>query len=135
MFCANSHPIALIVLLITTTLVTSTSITAILKRRWFSLIFILIMLGGMLILFIYIASLASNEPFIKRKIIYTIPFITLLPRRKAPYIDNFYETAIYSLFNANSAYNNLFGVVYLLLTLLVVIEIISCYKAPLRSKS
>nr|YP_010321841.1 NADH dehydrogenase subunit 6 [Parasitus fimetorum]UKO33179.1 NADH dehydrogenase subunit 6 [Parasitus fimetorum] len=135
LFCANTHPIALIILLICATLTASMMISTFLKSSWFSLIFILIMLGGMLILFIYIASLASNEPFMKNKILYLAPFILFLPSFKNNYMNNFFENSLYTLFSTSSSFNNYMAILYLLLSLLVVIEIISCYKAPLRSNN
>nr|QHQ98557.1 NADH dehydrogenase subunit 6 [Parasitus wangdunqingi] len=133
LFCSNSHPISLIVLLIMSTLMASLFISNFLKSSWLSMIFILVMLGGMLILFIYIASLASNEPFTKNKIVYMAPFMLFLPVSKLSYFSNFNENQLFSLFNSNSSFNNYVAIIYLLLTLLVVVEIISCYKSPLRS--
>nr|YP_010596845.1 NADH dehydrogenase subunit 6 [Cycetogamasus diviortus]WAK85131.1 NADH dehydrogenase subunit 6 [Cycetogamasus diviortus] len=133
LFCANSHPVALILILIMTSIFSSLLISTLLKSSWLSLIFILIMLGGMLILFIYIASLASNEPFLKSKMIYFIPFVIILPPYKGLNKFNFSDTQLFMLFSTNNSFNNCGAILYLLLSLLVVIEIISCYKSPLRS--
>lgn len=133
-FCANSHPVSLIILLILTTLRAALYISNFVKNRWFSLIFILVMLGGMLILFIYIARLASNEPFVKNKILYLTPFILAFPNFRVSYINNLQERFLFTLFSTNRRFNNYVAVIYLLLSLLVVVEIISCYKSPLRSR-
>nr|AKN78907.1 NADH dehydrogenase subunit 6 [Chromatomyia horticola] len=62
-FMQMNHPLAMgLMLLIQTTLICIT--TGIMSKTfWFSYILFLIFLGGMLVLFIYTTSLASNEMF------------------------------------------------------------------------
>uniref|UniRef100_UPI0030E386EB NADH dehydrogenase subunit 6 n=1 Tax=Poecilochirus mrciaki TaxID=3127720 RepID=UPI0030E386EB len=133
LFCANSHPVSLIILLILSTLTASFIMTMIFKSSWFSLIFILVMLGGLLILFIYIASLASNEAFKMNKIMYLTPFLLLMPIKTTPPMSSFEDSQLFLLYSYSSSLNNCIAIMYLLMTLLVVIDIISCYNAPLRS--
>nr|UFZ13931.1 NADH dehydrogenase subunit 6 [Protochauliodes sp.] len=62
-FTQMNHPLAMgLVLLIQTTLISIIS-GNIMKTFWFAYLLFLIMLGGMLVLFIYMTSLASNEKF------------------------------------------------------------------------
>nr|UFZ13408.1 NADH dehydrogenase subunit 6 [Neohermes filicornis] len=62
-FTQMNHPLAMgLILLIQTTLISIIS-GNIMKTFWFSYLLFLIMLGGMLVLFIYMTSLASNEKF------------------------------------------------------------------------
>uniref|UniRef100_UPI0030DE644E NADH dehydrogenase subunit 6 n=1 Tax=Poecilochirus davydovae TaxID=3128885 RepID=UPI0030DE644E len=133
MFCSNSHPISMIITLIFASLLSSMLVSMFLKNSWFSLVFILVMLGGMLILFIYIASLASNEPFKINSVMYTFPFLLFIPCTQFNWKAMFNETQMFNLFSTHSGYNNFIAILYLLLTLLVVMEIIICYNAPLRS--
>nr|UFP92435.1 NADH dehydrogenase subunit 6 [Gymnopternus bomiensis] len=62
-FMQMNHPLAMgLMLLIQTFMVCLTS-GIIYKTFWFSYILFLVFLGGMLVLFIYVTSLASNEMF------------------------------------------------------------------------
>nr|YP_009990247.1 NADH dehydrogenase subunit 6 [Panulirus penicillatus]QNN01862.1 NADH dehydrogenase subunit 6 [Panulirus penicillatus] len=63
LFTRLVHPLAAgIILLIQTSLI-SLSTGLVSSSFWFSYILFLVFLGGMLVLFIYVASLASNESF------------------------------------------------------------------------
>jgi NADH-ubiquinone oxidoreductase chain 6 len=77
-FTQIKHPLAIgLILLIQTTIVCLIRGT-IYRRFWFSYILFIIMIGGMLVLFIYITSLTSNEIFSpSNKIILTT--LILLP--------------------------------------------------------
>lgn len=68
-FLSANHPliIGLILLAQTITIALFTGLT--LSSFWFSYILILVFLGGILILFIYVASIASNEKFSKYSLI------------------------------------------------------------------
>lgn len=121
---------------------------------WFSYILFLIFLGGILVLFIYVASLASNEIFMPSLILtfFTSIFIILLFLlfylldpvliSSSSYLPN---STIYNLpsttyitswiFNTPSILFTIFIISYLLLTLLVVIKIINLYKGPLRLRN
>nr|WGF20839.1 NADH dehydrogenase subunit 6 [Sinelater perroti] len=62
-FMFTNHPLSMgLILLIQTTLVAT--FTALLSNSsWFSYILFIIMIGGMLVLFIYMTSIASNKKF------------------------------------------------------------------------
>nr|AXS65357.1 NADH dehydrogenase subunit 6 [Cucujoidea sp. 7 KM-2017] len=57
------HPISLGLLILTQTISTCSLMGFLSLNFWFSYILILIMIGGLLILFIYMTSIASNEKF------------------------------------------------------------------------
>nr|YP_009045984.1 NADH dehydrogenase subunit 6 [Engaeus quadrimanus]CDR98480.1 NADH dehydrogenase subunit 6 [Engaeus quadrimanus] len=120
---------------------------------WFSYILFLIFLGGMLILFIYVASLASNETF-ELHLFWTTLLTTslilsfcLLWSDPLPLIMDFFFsssqtifqtkmnfslTSTSALFSAPSYYLTSFMIIYLLFMLLVVVKIISLSSGPLR---
>lgn len=128
------------------------------KTFWFSYILFLIFLGGILVLFIYVTSLASNEIFnfsfktflftiirIRIFIIFTL-FIdkTLI----IPYFLN-YENKSIDIINTflpenslilNKLYNfpiniiTIILIIYLLLTLIAVVKITNIFEGPLRPK-
>nr|YP_009663900.1 NADH dehydrogenase subunit 6 [Hydrotaea spinigera]QCW07933.1 NADH dehydrogenase subunit 6 [Hydrotaea spinigera] len=80
-FMNMKHPLAMgLTLLIQTTLISM--ITGLMtKSFWFSYILFLVFIGGMLVLFIYVTSLASNEMFsfsMKISVISIIMFIMMM---------------------------------------------------------
>jgi NADH-ubiquinone oxidoreductase chain 6 len=62
-FIVLNHPISLGLVLIAHTLLISVVTGVVGGHFWFSYILFLVFLGGVLVLFIYITSLASNEKF------------------------------------------------------------------------
>nr|ASY98591.1 NADH dehydrogenase subunit 6 [Ceratomantis saussurii] len=117
---------------------------------WFSYILILIYLGGMLVLFMYITSLASNEMFFySNNIIFMMVslFMTfsLIYYMNLNYSMNLYENMENSMIS-NPMFNNfllkmynqsinmitILIAAYLFLTLIAVVKIINIFKGPLR---
>lgn len=120
---------------------------------WFSYILFLIFLGGMLVLFIYVTSLASNEIF-KPSIILIIVissvliirvFINIidpiiLPQIKSSRIPITLNSQPYSIdislvstiYNPTTIKLTIFIVFYLLFTLIVVVKITDTFFGPLR---
>ena len=120
---------------------------------WFSYVLFLIFLGGMLVLFIYVTSLASNEIF-KPSIILIIVissvliirvFINIidpiiLPQIKSSRIPITLNSQPYSIdislvstiYNPTTIKLTIFIVFYLLLTLIVVVKITDTFFGPLR---
>nr|QUL58782.1 NADH dehydrogenase subunit 6 [Sarcophila rasnitzyni] len=154
-FMNMKHPLAMgLTLLIQTTLICLTS-GLMSKTFWFSYILFLVFLGGMLVLFIYVTSLASNEMFslsIKLSIIslmiFFLSMITLFMLDKNLLIQ-YSNLEVNSIFNMNSyflenaltlnkLYNhptNLLTIMlmnYLLITLIAVVKITKLFKGPLR---
>ncbi|MGL5470365.1 MAG: NADH-quinone oxidoreductase subunit J [Shewanella sp.] len=62
-FISLRHPIGLGLALIVHTLLVSAATGLVGGHFWFSYILFLVFLGGVLVLFIYMTSLASNEKF------------------------------------------------------------------------
>nr|YP_010384934.1 NADH dehydrogenase subunit 6 [Pinnotheres pholadis]UPL64931.1 NADH dehydrogenase subunit 6 [Pinnotheres pholadis] len=150
LFTQLSHPLAMgLVLLIQTTLI-SLTIGFSTFSFWFSYILFLIFLGGMLILFIYVASLASNEYFSFSMVSLTTFLFILMVFTMAlfsldqmifstftPFLSSF-TFSLSTPFSINWIYNKpfmsltIFIIIYLLLTLIVVVKIINLFKGPLR---
>jgi NADH-ubiquinone oxidoreductase chain 6 len=64
-FLSANHPLMIGLILLAQTISISLFSGLTLSSFWFSYILILVFLGGILILFIYVASIASNEKFSK----------------------------------------------------------------------
>nr|YP_009115658.1 NADH dehydrogenase subunit 6 [Ravinia pernix]AJC00137.1 NADH dehydrogenase subunit 6 [Ravinia pernix] len=154
-FLNMKHPLAMgLTLLIQTTLICLTS-GLMTKTFWFSYILFLVFLGGMLVLFIYVTSLASNEMFsfsiklmIMTMTIFMLSIIILFFIDKN-IILQYANMEIKSIFNLdsyimenslslNKLYNyptNLLTIMlmnYLLITLIAVVKITKLFKGPLR---
>nr|QHQ98493.1 NADH dehydrogenase subunit 6 [Microdiplogynium sp. XFX] len=134
MFYSTQHPIIMLVILIILTLIMSLYMSLILKTTWIPLIIILVMLGGMLILFMYIASLSPNEIFLKNKAFFIIPPIMLMPLQNSNFITHQFNMNIwYKLFDSISMMTTILTLLYLLLSLIVIMNILKVVKAPVRS--
>nr|ATR80961.1 NADH dehydrogenase subunit 6 [Blepharipa sp. CMERI-Uzi-001] len=155
MFIFMKHPLAMgLTLLIQTTLISLMS-GLIHKTFWFSYILFLIFLGGMLVLFIYVTSLASNEMFNLSIKLFMISFMMLITFLLIMiFMDKnmmlqYKNNEILSIINLNSyimenslsinkLYNfptNLMTILlmnYLLITLIAIVKITKLFKGPLR---
>jgi NADH-ubiquinone oxidoreductase chain 6 len=144
-FTQIKHPMAVgLILLIQTTMVCLIRGT-IYRSFSFSYILFIIMIGGILLLFIYITRLASNEIFspsnkililssiLLPTLIYIIPTVT---NKEISLHNTIIENEITT--TTTVIYNQMIGVIttmlviYMLLTLIVVVNIINVSRGPLR---
>nr|YP_010326134.1 NADH dehydrogenase subunit 6 [Chrysopera combinans]UNP49257.1 NADH dehydrogenase subunit 6 [Chrysopera combinans] len=130
------------------------------KTYWFSYILFLTFLGGLLVLFIYVSSIASNElfkPSFNTKIMFIIS-LSLLILIQYLYMNNlfwmnfsfnsdmniFYNLNMFfnnenninlsKLYNNQTFYIMLMLIIYLFITLISVVKITNIFFGPLRSK-
>nr|AWB99873.1 NADH dehydrogenase subunit 6 [Anopheles rondoni] len=155
-FMQMKHPLSMGLMLLIQTFLTCLITSIYVKTFWFSYVLFLIFLGGMLILFIYVTSLSSNEMFsmsfkltMISLIIFSIftilffiidkslieQFITNMEMEKLSNMNNLINENILSL---NKMYNfptnliTLLLINYLFLTLLVTVKITKKFYGPLR---
>lgn len=114
------------------------------KTRWFSFILFLIFLGGLIVLFVYVIRLASNEKFelnYEEIIVLLLIVITTLTIMILPsfFIKNF-EILRFNLFDQTILIFSfeiiiltILVITYLLFTLIVAVKISSKYEGPLRN--
>lgn len=152
-FYQIKHPLAIGFLLLIQTLIICLITGTIFERFWFSYILFLVFLGGILVLFIYVTALASNEIFIfsMKLIIYIILTLIILLRINL-FIDpiefviiNNYsifnnilykslnENSIFKLYNFPTNFINIFLITYLFFTLIVTVKITNFFFGPLRN--
>nr|YP_009350244.1 NADH dehydrogenase subunit 6 [Bulbitermes makhamensis]AQP26644.1 NADH dehydrogenase subunit 6 [Bulbitermes makhamensis] len=149
MFTQMKHPMAMgLMLLMQTTMVCLISGTMY-KSFWFSYILFMIMIGGMLVLFMYMTSLASNEMFspsnkmltssliILPTLIYMMPTLTNNKEMNThnTMMENEITTTTTVMYNQMMGMMTTMLVIYMLLTLIVVVNIINVSKGPLRHTS
>nr|YP_010282288.1 NADH dehydrogenase subunit 6 [Layahima weiweii]UHM24951.1 NADH dehydrogenase subunit 6 [Layahima weiweii] len=153
-FIQIKHPLAMGLTLLIQTIIISLTCGMFTHSYWFAYILFLIMLGGMLVLFIYVTSLASNELFsfsMKNFFISSVLLggflITLMFIDNNMLMTNNMEmimmTPESNMFTENELnliklYNNptmnitIMMINYLLLTLIVVVKITNINYGPLR---
>nr|AEX32639.1 NADH dehydrogenase subunit 6 [Alvinocaris longirostris]WQG15276.1 NADH dehydrogenase subunit 6 [Alvinocaris longirostris] len=152
-FTRMLHPLAMGTTLLLQTVMICVTAGLSTSSMWFSYILFLIFLGAMLVLFIYVASLASNEAFsisATLTIIVSLMFFLssmlwlfdpLVPLLKTCIESSFLETSQFlfstqstlsMIYNPSSMNLTLFIILYLLLTLIVVVKITSTFFGPLR---
>nr|YP_009689575.1 NADH dehydrogenase subunit 6 [Paratrichobius longicrus]QEG77654.1 NADH dehydrogenase subunit 6 [Paratrichobius longicrus] len=152
LFMKTNHPMSMGLTLLMQTLMISINSSMI--NCWYSYMLFIIFIGGMLVLFIYVTSLASNEIFsFKLNIIYFIFMLTMLTMMFYFIFDKLYmymymnqETNTFNMKNINNdlmfslykLYNfptNLLSIllmIYLLITLIASVKITLISMGPLR---
>nr|ARX95737.1 NADH dehydrogenase subunit 6 [Protochauliodes biconicus] len=154
-FTQMNHPLTMgLILLIQTTLISILS-GLMMQTFWFSYILFLIMLGGMLILFIYMTSLASNEKMTFSTMnslmnIFMIIILFLMMIFHDHFFNLFYnlnfdmnfyneminlkenKLELIQLYNYPTMNITLLLVNYLFLTLIIVVKITNINYGPLR---
>nr|QAX91394.1 NADH dehydrogenase subunit 6 [Parastacus brasiliensis] len=155
MFTFLTHPLSMGLTLLTQTIAICVLSGLHNFSFWFSYILFLIFLGGMLILFIYMASLASNEAFeVSLPLPVTLCFFSTILSLILFFIDPMVSPSSKSytfsslsflvdkispmlttssmIFSAPPIFFTIFVILYLLLTLIVVVKIINNTSNPLR---
>nr|YP_006493367.1 NADH dehydrogenase subunit 6 [Ahamus yunnanensis]ADK97552.1 NADH dehydrogenase subunit 6 [Ahamus yunnanensis] len=157
MFFMN-HPLSMGLLLLLQTILISLISGSMISTFWFSYILFLTILGGLLIMFIYVASIASNEMFkfnsnllLFYMMMIMMMFITMLMFNNLYWLNlninsellNFWNKMIFfnneNSINISKIYNNqsyfltLMSIIYLLITLFAIIKITNINYGPLRS--
>nr|URH16907.1 NADH dehydrogenase subunit 6 [Nasutitermes gracilirostris] len=149
MFTQMKHPMAMGLMLLMQTIMVCLISGTMYSSFWFSYILFMIMIGGMLVLFMYMTSLASNEMFSpSNKMLMASSAILPILMYMMPTLTNSKETCTHNTMMENEIattttvmYNQMMGtmttmlVIYMLLTLIVVVNIINVSKGPLRHTS
>nr|ALO70545.1 NADH deshydrogenase subunit 6 [Euaesthetus ruficapillus] len=141
------HPMSMGMILLIQTILISMMMKIMNLSSWFSYILFLIMIGGMLILFIYMTSIASNEKFKFNKYILIFMSIMLLSIMinksyfyyNKIYLNSFNNNNLLPLFlnkfmNFPSSIILFMIIIYLFITLIAVVKITNFSKGPLRQK-
>uniref|UniRef100_UPI0030027618 NADH dehydrogenase subunit 6 n=1 Tax=Chilo infuscatellus TaxID=236790 RepID=UPI0030027618 len=153
------HPLSMGLMILIQTLMMCLISGMIIKTYWFSYILFLTFLGGLLVMFIYVSSIASNEmfKFSLNMIIYMVLSLMLMLMMKMLYSNNL----TWLNFNINDDMNNSFNlylffnnenkinlsklynkqtylmmmmmIIYLFITLIAIVKITNIFYGPLRS--
>nr|WAU48155.1 NADH dehydrogenase subunit 6 [Pantoporia hordonia] len=154
-----NHPLAMGLLILIQTLLTCLLSGMLVNTYWFSYILFLIFLGGLLVLFIYVSSVASNELFkisLINKLTFSFYLMLILTLSMFFYKNliwmNFsFNDEMLNFFNILLSFNNEFKfnlsklyneqtyflmmmmIIYLFITLIAIVKITNIFFGPLRS--
>nr|UOU85250.1 NADH dehydrogenase subunit 6 [Tachydromia umbrarum] len=155
-FLQMNHPLSMGLMLLLQTLFICLMTGLLSKTFWFSYILFLVFLGGMLVLFIYVTSLASNEMFIfsvNNLLLSTFMLLTsliiLLLIDKSLLMSMINNNEMFNMNNLdnyskenslslNKLYNfptnliTIMLILYLFITLVAVVKITNVFYGPLR---
>nr|QLY89501.1 NADH dehydrogenase subunit 6 [Empis livida] len=155
-FMQMNHPLAMGLMLLIQTFLICLITGLMAKTFWFSYILFLIFLGGMLVLFIYVTSLASNEmfSFSLNLLIYSATIMALmmlffiimdklsltstLMNNEMNLLYNMNSYINENVLNLNKLYNfptnmlTLLLINYLLISLIAIVKITNVFYGPLR---
>nr|YP_010414763.1 NADH dehydrogenase subunit 6 [Mocis undata]URT60117.1 NADH dehydrogenase subunit 6 [Mocis undata] len=155
-----NNPLSMGLMILIQTLLVCTLSGMLIKTYWFSYILFLTFLGGLLVLFIYVSSIASNELFkpsfntkimmmISLLFIFLIQFLFMNNLYWMNFsfnsdMNNFFSLSLFmnndNKINLSKLYNNqtfmimLMLIIYLFITLIAVVKITNIFYGPLRSK-
>nr|UPL65711.1 NADH dehydrogenase subunit 6 [Dalader distanti] len=139
-----NHPISMGIIIMANTLIVSMTIGMMMESFWFSYIIMITMMSGMLVLFIYMASVASNEKFklsVKLIISSTMMILIMMIIMQIKFDDmQMTEVKVLSpelmslniMFNCKFKYITMLMVMYLLFTMITVSYIVNVSEGPLR---
>nr|YP_009743976.1 NADH dehydrogenase subunit 6 [Trogolegnum pseudambulyx]QIE12745.1 NADH dehydrogenase subunit 6 [Trogolegnum pseudambulyx] len=152
-----NHPLSMGLMILTQTLLTCLLSGMLIKTYWFSYILFLTFLGGLLVLFIYVSSIASNEMFsLSNKMkktfmlmIFIIVIAQTLSHKNLNWMNlnnnlemnNFFNFFFFNnenKINLNKLYNNyssmltMILIIHLFITLIAIVKITNIFYGPLR---
>nr|YP_010632238.1 NADH dehydrogenase subunit 6 [Polydesma boarmoides]WBP62354.1 NADH dehydrogenase subunit 6 [Polydesma boarmoides] len=155
-----NNPLSMGLMILMQTLLVCLLSGMLIKTYWFSYILFLTFMGGLLVLFIYVSSIASNElfkPSFNSKLILTICIFIFLVIQFFLFnnlywmnfsfnsdMNNFLSLSLFinndNKINLTKLYNNqtfmimIMLIIYLFVTLIAVVKITNIFYGPLRSK-
>nr|YP_010708878.1 NADH dehydrogenase subunit 6 [Matsumuraeses phaseoli]WCR51110.1 NADH dehydrogenase subunit 6 [Matsumuraeses phaseoli] len=158
MFFLN-HPLSMGLMILIQTVLICLLTGMLINTYWFSYILFLTFLGGLLVLFIYVSSIASNELFknnffFSKMIIFSFSLIMVINIffiLKLNWMNIFFNDEMNNFFNNNLFFNNenkislsklynnqtflmmMMLIVYLFIALVAVVKITNIFFGPLRS--
>nr|UJY97092.1 NADH dehydrogenase subunit 6 [Potamometra berezowskii] len=142
------HPLSMGFSIIMLTMLTAIMMNMMIKYSWYSYILVLVMLGGMLVLFMYMASIASNEimkfsmkilllmmaMFIMSNLLINFEMETMTSPNMY-FIESQNNMSMMKLFNSKTSIITILLATYLLITMIYVIFITNMFEGPMRKKN
>nr|WGT89650.1 NADH dehydrogenase subunit 6 [Sclomina pallens] len=149
-FMFLKHPLSMGMALIMQTINVSLITGMMINTFWFSYILLITMLSGALVLFIYMASIASNEKFYtsitmmlfilaSMGVALTLTLLKAYPNMtetiKKMNLNNEQVLSLIKMFNMHNMIVTLTMIIYLFMTMVVISYIVNVHEGPLRTKN
>nr|YP_010044305.1 NADH dehydrogenase subunit 6 [Cerace xanthocosma]QPF22955.1 NADH dehydrogenase subunit 6 [Cerace xanthocosma] len=154
-----THPLSVGLMILIQTILLCLLSGMLINTYWFAYILFLTFLGGLLVLFIYVSSIASNEMFQNNffllKMMLTCIFlfiiITFFFNFNLKWLNNLFNNEMEFFFNYNLFFNNenkinlsklynnqtflimMMMIIYLFITLVAIVKITNIFYGPIRS--
>nr|YP_010865750.1 NADH dehydrogenase subunit 6 [Sclomina guangxiensis]WGT89390.1 NADH dehydrogenase subunit 6 [Sclomina guangxiensis]WGT89429.1 NADH dehydrogenase subunit 6 [Sclomina guangxiensis]WGT89494.1 NADH dehydrogenase subunit 6 [Sclomina guangxiensis] len=151
MFMFLKHPLSMGMALILQTINVSLITGMMINTFWFSYILLITMLSGALVLFIYMASVASNEKFYTSITMFIFMSVSMgmaliysflsetypnMPETiKKLNLSNDQVMSLIKMFNMHNMIITLMMITYLFMTMIVISYIVNVFEGPLRTKN
>nr|ATL58815.1 NADH dehydrogenase subunit 6 [Stephanitis chinensis] len=120
LFLKLTTPLSMVITLILQTLLISVISSIMISSFWYSYMLILIMISGLLILFMYMASIASNEKFyMSNKLILYMILTGMYMKYMAPKMN--YEMKISTMINQEIIMSKMFNYKFIITTILMML--------------
>nr|QUI77268.1 NADH dehydrogenase subunit 6 [Mitjaevia shibingensis] len=138
------NPMSMGFLLMSQTMIMILFMNKMLNSSWFTMITFLMMIGGLLIIFSYMSSIASNEKFKIKLNLIVFMLITLLildemilenqinEKQEINLVMNM-DMSLIKIYNSKSMLMTIMLVLYLLITMISVSKMVKHHDGPLRS--
>nr|WGT89572.1 NADH dehydrogenase subunit 6 [Sclomina pallens]WGT89676.1 NADH dehydrogenase subunit 6 [Sclomina pallens] len=149
-FMFLKHPLSMGMALIMQTINVSLITGMMINTFWFSYILLITMLSGALVLFIYMASIASNEKFYtsitmmlfilaSMSMALALTLLKAYPNMtetiKKMNLNNEQVLSLIKMFNMHNMIITLTMIIYLFMTMVVISYIVNVHEGPLRTKN
>lgn len=153
LFLFIKHPLSIGITLIIQTILISMLTGSIIRSFWFSYLLLIILLRGALVLFIYIARIASNEKFYSSVLLTKLIVILIVTSGVLCYFtDSIYksiinneiisifletsqEITLIKIFNIQNIQLIIIIILYLLFTIIVVTYNVNIFEGTIRAKN
>nr|QZZ18302.1 NADH dehydrogenase subunit 6 [Eupteryx adspersa] len=141
-----TNPMSMGLILMTQTIMVIIYMNLIMTSSWFAMATFMMMIGGLLIMFMYMSSIASNEKFKININIVLVMFIMLMiydemmiqyqiNENQELICSNNMNFSLTKIYNTKSMMITIMLVLYLLLTMISVTKMVKHHKGPLRAIS
>nr|YP_010021596.1 NADH dehydrogenase subunit 6 [Paurocephala sauteri]QOL10537.1 NADH dehydrogenase subunit 6 [Paurocephala sauteri] len=139
------HPLLFSMFILCQTILTCIYTRFLMKSSWLSMTIFMMMVGGLMILFIYITSLSKNMKFTKINFTKMMPYFIISIFLSSFYpqfnysnenmqLMDIFNMEMYKIFCPMNIKSSIFMFLYLLFMLIIMINLLKYEKGPLRKK-
>nr|YP_009501876.1 NADH dehydrogenase subunit 6 [Aacanthocnema dobsoni]AWU48801.1 NADH dehydrogenase subunit 6 [Aacanthocnema dobsoni] len=145
MINSMNTPLSMGLCLLIQTIFTCISMRLLTNSSWMPLTMFLMMVSGLMIIFMYVTSICSNNKFkflnINKMLLLSMPLMFILNNFNSfPFnndsmqLSDLFNNEFTKLYSYMNIFSSLFMFMYLLIVLIVIVNLISNIKGPLRKK-